>query len=122
MRFKKFLMMGLMAVMFTLFNFGSCEASSYTEQWCNVSAYTASVDECGKSDGVTASGVKAVPGVTISCDHLKFGTKVIIAGHTYIVQDRFGGGYSDRIDIFMNTKSEAFKFGRRYMKVVIINE
>lgn len=83
-------------------------------------AYTASVEECGKTDGITASGVKAVEGRTVAADHLPFGTRVIIDGHTYVVEDRFGGGYTDRIDIYMENKEDAWKFGRQYKEVQII--
>ena len=92
------------------------------EQWCNVSAYTSAKDECGKDDGITASMTKATAGRTIAADHLPFGTKVMINNHIYIVEDRFGGGYTDRIDIFMNTKKEAFKFGRQQIKIKILKE
>lgn len=86
---------------------------------CNVSAYTAHSDECGKGDGITASGVQAVAGRTVAMDGVPFGTVVEIDGHRYIVEDRFGGGYTDRIDIFMDTKAEAFQWGRRWLEVKI---
>ena len=63
-------------------------------------AYSASFDECGKTDGITASGNKAVEGETIAADDLPLGTKVEIEGHIYTVHDRFGGGYKGRIDIY----------------------
>ena len=85
-------------------------------------AYTAAFDECGKSDGITASGVKATQGRTVACDDLPFGTKVIIDGHTYTVEDRFGGGYKNRIDIYMDNKADAFNFGRQAKVVQIIKE
>ena len=56
-------------------------------------AYTAAFDECGKTDGITTCGQPAIQGVTVACDGLPFGTEVVIDGHTYIVQDRFGGNY-----------------------------
>ena len=52
-------------------------------------------------------------------DDVPFGTRVEIDGHMYIVEDRFGGGYTNRIDIYMDTKSEAFQWGRRHLKVKI---
>lgn len=77
-------------------------------------AYTPALDECAKTDGITASGAVAIQGVTVASDALPFGTELIINNHKYIVQDRFGGGYAThRIDIFMNNKEEAFKFGRQ---------
>ena len=85
----------------------------------NVSAYTASVEECGKNDGITASGTIAAEGRTIAADHLPFGTLVEIDGQIYTVEDRFGGGYEDRIDIFMTDQDRAWNFGRRLMIVRI---
>lgn len=91
----------------------------YRTMLANISAYTADSDECGKADGITASGVVAEAGRTIAMDGVPFGTEVEIDGHVYVVEDRFGGGYSDRIDIFMDTKAEAFAWGRRYLEVKI---
>ena len=91
----------------------------YRIMFCNISAYTAHSDECGKNDGITASGTKAVAGRTIAMDGVPFGTVVEIEGHKYVVEDRFGGGYTDRIDIFMDTKAEAFQWGRRWLEVKI---
>ena len=85
----------------------------------NISAYTAADDECGKGDGITASGRRAMAGRTIAMDGVPFGTLVEIDGHVYTVEDRFGGGYTDRIDIYMETKAEAFRWGRRYLEVKI---
>ena len=85
-------------------------------------AYTAAFDECGKTDAITASGVRAIEGVTVACDGLSFGTEVVIDGHTYIVQDRFGGNYGkSKIDIYMYKKEDAFKFGRQ-VKIVEVKE
>lgn len=92
---------------------------SYREVVCNISAYTAHSDETGRGDGITASGRKAQAGRTIAMDDVPFGTRVEIDGHIYIVEDRFGGGYTNRIDIYMNTKAEAFQWGRRHLKVKI---
>ena len=88
----------------------------------NVSWYTAADDECGKSDGITASGEMAVAGVTVAADDLPLGTIVRINGHDYIVQDRFGGSYRNRIDIYCDSKEEAFKNGRQYLEVEIVKE
>ena len=81
-------------------------------------AYTAAFDECGKTDGITASGHPAIQGVTVACDGLPLGTEVVIDGNTYIVQDRFGAGHGkNRMDIYMEHKTDAFKFGRQ-VKIV----
>lgn len=86
----------------------------------NVSWYTASDDECGKSDGITASGEQAVAGVTVAADDLPLGTRVRINGHEYIVHDRFGGGYKGRIDIYCESKEEAFANGRQMLEVEVL--
>ena len=85
-------------------------------------AYTAAFDECGKTDSITACGQPAIQGVTVACDGLPFGTEVVIDGHTYIVQDRFGGGYGkSKIDIYMYKKEDALKFGRQ-VKIVEVKD
>ena len=96
-------------------------SKSYHTEDVILTAYTASFDECGKTDGITASGVKAVQGITIASDHLPMGTKVEIDNHIYTVQDRFGGGHTNKIDIFMNNKRDAINFGKQYYKVKIFN-
>ena len=90
----------------------------------NASAYTASADECGKSDGVTASGKKVKENETIACPKsFAFGTKVNIEGYgTYICQDRGGAIKGNKIDIYMETKAEAFAFGRRNLVAEIVTE
>lgn len=86
----------------------------------NVSWYTASIDECGKADGITASGDIAQAGITIAADDLPLGTRVLINGHEYVVQDRFGAGHVNRIDIYCESKEEAFRNGRQFLEVEIL--
>jgi 3D (Asp-Asp-Asp) domain-containing protein len=90
----------------------------------NASAYTASTDECGKNDGVTASGVRVRENETIACPmNFPFGTKINIDGYgIYVCQDRGGAIEGNKIDIYMKTKTQAFAFGRRELMAEIINE
>lgn len=90
----------------------------------NASAYTAAADECGKSDGITASGVKVKENETIACPkNFPFGTKLNIEGYgTYICQDRGGAIKGNKIDIYMETKAEAFAFGRRNLVAEVVLE
>lgn len=76
---------------------------------------------CGKSTGVTASGTVAKAGRTIAADTSKisFGTKVVINGHTYTVEDRGGAINGNRIDIFFSSHSKALQWGVRYCKVYV---
>lgn len=83
-----------------------------------VTAYTATDDQCGKSDGITASGTHATEGRTIAVPSwIPFGTIVTIDGHEYVAEDHGGDIQNNRIDIYMENKSDALKFGRKYMEV-----
>jgi 3D (Asp-Asp-Asp) domain-containing protein len=90
----------------------------------NASAYTAAADECGKSDGITASGKKVKENETLACPKsFPFGTKVRIEGYgTYICQDRGGAIKGNKVDIYMETKAQAFAFGRRNLTAEIVIE
>lgn len=88
----------------------------------NASAYTAAADECGKSDGITASGVKVKENRTLACPpQFPFGTKIQIEGYgTYVCEDRGGAIKSNHVDIYMETKAQAFAFGRRNLVAEVI--
>jgi len=88
----------------------------------NASAYTAAADECGKSDGITASGLMVQENETIACPpQFPFGTKLKIKGMgIYVCQDRGGAIKGNHIDIYMKTKSQAFAFGRRNLEAEVI--
>lgn len=88
----------------------------------NASAYTAAADECGKSDGITASGLMVREKETIACPpQFPFGTKLKIEGMgTYMCQDRGGAIKGNHIDIYMETKKEAFAFGRRNLLAEVV--
>lgn len=89
----------------------------------NASAYTAAADECGKSDGITASGNKVKENHTLACPRgYEFGTKIHIEGMgTYVCEDRGGAIKGNKFDIYMETKSEAFAFGRRNLVAYVVS-
>lgn len=80
-----------------------------------ITAYCPCKKCCGKSDGITASGIKAKQGRTIAMNDISFGTQLLIEGKTYIVEDR-GTPYG-HIDIFFNSHRKALEFGVKYMEV-----
>jgi 3D (Asp-Asp-Asp) domain-containing protein len=90
----------------------------------NASAYTASADECGNSKGITASGVTVQENRTIACSQeFPFGAKIEIEGMgTYVCEDRGGAIKGNHVDIYMQTKKEAFAFGRKNMNARIVLE
>ena len=64
----------------------------------------------------TASGVWPQVGHA-AADHLPFGSKVTLPdGRVLTITDRFGGGYDNRLDIFMNSEQECWQFGRQWLK------
>lgn len=76
---------------------------------------------CGKSNGITASGTVAKAGRTIAADtsKLPFGTKVVIDGNTYTVEDRGGAINGNKIDMFFESHSQALQWGVRYCEVYV---
>ncbi|MDO8240628.1 MAG: 3D domain-containing protein [Candidatus Moranbacteria bacterium] len=88
----------------------------------NASAYTAAADECGKSDGITASGLKVKENHTIACPpQFPLGTKMKIEGYgTFVCEDRGGAIKGNHIDIYVQTKKQAFAFGRRNLTAEIV--
>lgn len=87
-----------------------------------ITAYCPCVKCCGKSNGITASGVKAQQGITVAADtKLPFGTKIYIDGiGERVVQDRGGAIKGNKIDLFFNDHQSALSFGRQTKQVTII--
>lgn len=88
----------------------------------NASAYTAAADECGKSDGITASGVMVKENRTIACPlGFPFGVEIRIKGMgTYVCEDRGGAIKGNHFDIYMQTKKQAFAFGRKNLLAEVV--
>lgn len=97
-------------------------SSSSTVKLYKVTAYCSCSKCCGKSNGITSSGKKATAGRTIAApSSFAFGTKVIINGKEYVVEDRGGAINGNHIDIYMNSHSAAISWGVKYLPVEIIN-
>lgn len=87
-----------------------------------VTAYCACMQCCGKTNGITASGTHATANRTIAAPKtFAFGTKVVINGITYTVEDRGGAIQGNRIDIYMDSHSEALQWGVRYLEVEVLD-
>ena len=70
------------------------------------------------STNPTASGVMPQVGHCavdkINGQWIPFGTVIKTEdGRTLVVTDRFGGSYDNRLDIFMQSESECWQFGRK---------
>lgn len=88
-----------------------------------LTAYCSCAKCCGKTDGITASGTHVTAGRTIAAPKtFAFGTKIMINGHVYTVEDRGGAIKGNRIDIYFNTHEEALKFGVKNMEIFKVIE
>lgn len=108
---------------FELVSLGEFKVTAYChcEQCCGSWAKDRPVDADGKPIVITASGEIAVQGVTIAADTsvLPFGTKVIMDGHEYTVQDRGGAIKGNKIDVYFESHQEALEFGVQYKELFI---
>lgn len=97
------------------------QQNNYIELILEATAYTKSVEE-GTSDGITKSGVPVRRGiVAVDPKIIPLGTKLYIKEYgEAIALDTGGAIKGNKIDLYMETKKEAFEFGRRKVKVQII--
>ena len=90
-----------------------------------LTAYCPCAKCCGKwaaanpDQASTASGARAVEGVTVAMGGVPFGTQLSINGHIYTVQDR-GTPYG-HVDIFFRDHASACAFGQKYADVYMLN-
>jgi len=80
---------------------------------------------------VDASAYTSAEGGTLGCrgdvlqvgyvasDDLPYGTVVYIGEQRFVVMDCFGGDYSGRLDIFMESESDALEFGRKELEIYV---
>ncbi len=87
-------------------------------------AYSSSVDETDDTPFITAKGTYVRDGI-IAANFLPFGTAVKIPGmfgdKIFVVEDRMNKRYTDRIDVWMPSKQEAFQFGKRKVLIEIVS-
>ena len=85
-----------------------------------VTAYSSSPNETWGDPFITASGRRVFDGVVACPRVLPFGTKVRIGDRTYHCYDRLHPKYDHRFDIWMSTKNAAVAFGKRQVRVEVI--
>lgn len=85
---------------------------------CTITFYCPCSRCCGTwAGGATASGTVPEAGRTVAAD-LPFGTRLMIEGHEYVVEDRGVGGMW--VDIFVDSHTEALQRGMYQAEVYII--
>ncbi len=100
---------------------------------CTATAYDLSYESCGKNPGdpyygITASGMKAGPGViAVDPSVIPLGTRLYVEAadgswaYGYCVAGDTGSGiYGNRVDLFFNTRQEVRNFGRRTVNVYVL--
>lgn len=83
-------------------------------------AYCSCEKCCGWNTGITYSGTKATQGRTVACNFNRFpiGTKILIDGHQYIVEDA-GDLSENTIDVYFNSHEDALQYGVQWKVVEI---
>lgn len=103
---------------------GSAAPAGGKEMYVNSTAYTASCNGCS---GNTATGInlKANPNVkVIAVDPsvIPLGTKVYVEGYGYAVAADTGSAIKgNKIDVFFANHSDAYRWGRKSVKIKILN-
>ena len=92
-------------------------------RYVDMTAYTSSVEECDSTPFITADGTRTEWGI-VAANFLPFGTKIRIPEYfgdqVFVVHDRMNQRYYYRVDVWMQTKSEAFQFGKRKLKIEVL--
>lgn len=87
---------------------------------CTVTYYDVCVECCGKADGITASGTRATPGVTVAVDPsvIPLGNDVLVDYgdgeiHYYRADDVGAAVKGNCIDLCVSSYDKAIQLGRR---------
>ncbi len=79
---------------------------------CSAYCHTGNPTASGVMPSVGMCAMDKLNGVTVP-----FGSKVFLPdGRMLVVTDRFGDGRNNCLDIFMNTESECWNFGRQWLR------
>ena len=85
---------------------------------CRITFYCPCSACCGSWGNATASGAMPQANHTVACGDLPFGTRLMIDGQEYVVEDRGVG--AQQVDIFVNDHGEALARGLYYTDVWIL--
>jgi 3D (Asp-Asp-Asp) domain-containing protein len=93
-----------------------------------ITAYTSHINQTDDSPCITASGLDvcqrgAEDIVASNFNWLPFGTHIkipeLFGDRVFIIHDRMNSRYSQRVDVWMKSYSDAIKFGKKYAAVEI---
>ncbi|MEK5069248.1 3D domain-containing protein [Sporosarcina sp. FSL K6-1508] len=89
----------------------------------SATAYTAYCNGCS---GITKTGINLrensdLKVIAVDPNVIKLGTKVHVEGYGYAIAGDTGGSIKgNKIDVFIPSKSEAYKWGRKNVKITIV--
>jgi 3D (Asp-Asp-Asp) domain-containing protein len=86
-------------------------------------AYSSTVDQTDDTPFITASGTLVRPGV-VAANFLPIGTYLRIPDYygdmIFVVEDRMNERYNKRLDIWMETRDQAIKWGIRHVTIEVL--
>lgn len=121
---KKVVAVGTKVVTASVSRDNSSSPNGGGEFYVTATAYTAYCNGC---TGVTATGInlKSNPNlkvIAVDPSVIPLGTKVWVEGYGYAVAGDTGGAIKgNRIDLFMSSKSQAYDFGRKKVRIKVLN-
>ncbi len=93
------------------------------EVW--ITAYSSTPDQTDDTPFITASGTRVRDGI-VATNLLPFGTKIqipeLFGDKVFTVEDRMHERKTNNVDIWMETRSEALRFGVAYSKILVLKE
>ncbi|BAQ11832.1 putative cell wall shaping enzyme yabe [Bacillus sp. OxB-1] len=101
----------------------SDEGNVVREFTVSASAYTANCNGCS---GVTKTGINLkrnpdVKVIAVDPNVIKLGTKVWVEGYGYAIAGDTGSAIKgNKIDVFFPTKSQAYQWGRKSVKIKVL--
>jgi 3D (Asp-Asp-Asp) domain-containing protein len=101
----------------------SVSTNAVKEFTVSATAYTAYCNGCS---GITKTGINLrensdLKVIAVDPTVIKLGTKVHVEGYGYAIAGDIGSAIKgNKIDVFIPTKSEAYKWGRKNVKITII--
>ena len=91
--------------------------------YVHVTGYSSTVDQTDSTPFITASNNHVRDGI-VAANWLPLGTKVkipeVYGDKVFTVEDRMNRRFSDRMDIWFETREEAKSFGKQYTKVIVL--
>jgi 3D (Asp-Asp-Asp) domain-containing protein len=89
----------------------------------DVSAYNSEVAQCDDSPFITAKGTHVRDGI-VATNMFPFGTAIkipaLFGDKIFVVEDRMNTRYQNNVDVWMESKIDAVKLGRRTVQIEVI--